>query len=128
MTHEHFCIWLAGYLDGNELMDADLKALLREKLEALGQAPVKAQPKADVPRTVDRDDSFRGSPNITDALARGGFVHTPPPSITLGGKVGGSILGVYDPAMTTVCTNTANAAASASAAMNSLSAAARASV
>jgi hypothetical protein len=122
MTHEHFCIWLAGYLEGNADMDLDLKDLLRDKLAYVGAAPAKVQPRSDVPKTPDQSP-FRGLVGgASDGVARGGFHHAPPAGISLSGP-----MGLYDPTVMTVCTNTANAATnSADAAMSSLSAAARA--
>jgi hypothetical protein len=113
MTPEQFCMWLEGFLDGNELMDADLKEKLQLKLASVGQAPAKAQPKNDKPKTVDRDDGFRGvsvDALISGGLARGGFL-TNPAGVSLGGTVGVG----YDPTMTTMCVNTANVGSSSEA-------------
>jgi hypothetical protein len=97
MSPEHFCMWLQGYLDGNDLMDEDIKAKLLEKLETVGQAPAKAQPKNDKPKTIDPAEGyFRGI--TTDLLAR-------PSSISL---ASGTVGVGYDPAMTTMCVNSAN--------------------
>lgn len=86
MTHEHFCIWLAGYLDGNADMDLDLKDLLREKLATVGMPAAKVQPRNDVPRTP-ADDAFR-SPGITGGLGLG---------LPRGGVIAG---GLVDPVYT----------------------------
>jgi len=92
MTPEHFCVWLEGFLEGNTDMDLDLRDKLRAKLESVGTAAPKPQPKKDVPLTRSDDDSFRGglAGSIAGGLARGGFVTGPatpldPPAYTLTG-------------------------------------------
>lgn len=78
MTPEQFCIWLDGFMDGNDLMDADLKEKLRDKMGGINvrgaEVKISGPTKRDVPLTRDMDDSFRSPPVITGGLgvARGG--------------------------------------------------------
>lgn len=105
MTPAQFCIWLEGYLDGNELMDPELREKLREKLGVVGEAPAAktAQPKSDVPKTADSSPFRSGITGaLTDLVSRGSGGITP---AHIGMPLGGP-LSLYDSAMTTVCTNT----------------------
>jgi hypothetical protein len=131
MTHEQFCFWLEGFLDGGADMDLDVRCQIREKMQAIGST-VKAQPAADKPKTVQESASIQdrylkgigiAAPGLPGAAGPIGGWHS-------GGLVGSAhTLGLVDPHSMTVCTNAVNSAESAlnsASAVTTLSAAARA--